>query len=97
MNPFVANMLLPEWNAGSMTSSNIFVSTIFRFLNVSLFSFWTFHFFFCLLFRLCYFWYSFFWYPSTSPFFNREEVEVLFRSYVASVAVQEELNVSYLT
>ena len=45
MNPFVANMLLPEWNAGSMTSSNIFVSTIFRFLNVSLFSFWTFHFF----------------------------------------------------
>ena len=37
--------LLSKWKAGLTTSSNIFVITIFRFLNVSRFSFFTFHFF----------------------------------------------------
>ena len=42
-NPFLASTWLPEWKTGSMNSSNIFVSTIFRFSNVSLIYFLTFH------------------------------------------------------
>ena len=44
-NIFVASPWLPEWKARSMTSSKIFVSTIFRFSNVSLFYFLNFRLF----------------------------------------------------
>ena len=43
--PLVPRTLLTECNVGSTTSSDIFVSTIFRFLKVPLFSFLTFHLF----------------------------------------------------
>ena len=44
-NPLLSRPLRPEWNAGSMTSLNIFVRTIFRFSKVSRFSFLTFRLF----------------------------------------------------